>query len=265
MWDALRASARNEPSPVLKDNMYHLLASARDETLAQRALDIAISDEPGATLTLAMVRDVAEEHPDLAFSFALANLDRLNARVSDSMRARFYPGLATTSNDRGMVDKIDRFAKASIPAGSRQSAERVMAQVGFRADVVRQRLQRSTPGCGSVPEGRAARLGAVAAHEVREHHQPGCDDEASLFDHSIISFVNDRPRPAEWPEAAARRLQLAEAVRKPAPRRVRRNVEPPDRARSDFSTSPRVKRPPKFLSGGVFTQARPTAKLCSAA
>ena len=26
-----------------------------------------------------------------------------------------------------------------------------------------------------------------------------------------------------------------------------------------FSTSPRVKRPPKFLSGGVFTQARPTA------
>jgi len=139
-WDALRASARNERSPVLKDNMYHFLASARDESLAQRALDLAISDEPGATIASAMVSDVAEEHPDLAFDFALANLDRLNVRVSESMRPRFYPGLATTSNDPSMVDKIDRFAKASIPAGSRQSADRAMAQVGFRASVVRQRL-----------------------------------------------------------------------------------------------------------------------------
>jgi hypothetical protein len=38
------------------------------------------------------------------------------------------------------VDKIDRFATASMPAGSRQSAHVAMAQVGFRADVVRQRL-----------------------------------------------------------------------------------------------------------------------------
>jgi len=139
-WDALRASARTEPSPVLQDNLYHLLASARDETLARRALDIAISDEPGATIASAMVSDVAEEHPDLAFGFALAHVDRLNARLSESVRPRFYPGLATTSNDPGMVGKIDRFAKASIPPGSRRSADRAMAQVGFRADVVRQRL-----------------------------------------------------------------------------------------------------------------------------
>jgi aminopeptidase N len=139
-WDALRASARTEPSPVLKDSMYHFLAGARDETLAQRALDVAISDEPNATIASAMVSDVAEEHPDLAFGFALAHFERLNARVSASMRPRFYPSLAATSNDAGMVDKIDRFATASIPAGSRQSAHAAMAQVGFRADVVRQRL-----------------------------------------------------------------------------------------------------------------------------
>jgi aminopeptidase N len=139
-WDALRAAARTEPSPVLKDSMYHFLASARDETLAQRALDIAISDEPSATVASAMVSDVAEEHPELAFGFALAHFERLNVRLSDSVRPRFYPGLATTSNDPGMVDRIDRFATASIPPWSRQSAHAAMAQVGFRADVVRERL-----------------------------------------------------------------------------------------------------------------------------
>ena len=49
------------------------------------------------------------------------------------------PPLTETSSER-VVDKIDRFAKASIPPGSRQSADRAMARVGFRADVVRQRL-----------------------------------------------------------------------------------------------------------------------------
>ena len=97
--------------------MYHLLASARDETLAQRALDLAISDEPSATIASAMVADVAEEHPDLAFDFALAHRDRLKTRVSESMRARFYPGLATTSNDPAMVDRIGPIRDGVDPGG----------------------------------------------------------------------------------------------------------------------------------------------------
>jgi len=139
-WDALRASAQTEASPVLKDRLYRDLANARDETLARRALELAISDEPSATVAAAMVGDVAEEHPDLAFDFALAHAEQMKSRVTESSRSRYYAGLAMHSNDPAMVGKIGRFAAASIPAASRRPAQAAMAQVGFRAEIVRSRL-----------------------------------------------------------------------------------------------------------------------------
>ena len=42
-WEALRAEARVASTPLVKDQLYRRLASARDEALARRALDLALA------------------------------------------------------------------------------------------------------------------------------------------------------------------------------------------------------------------------------
>ena len=63
-WERLHALARQEKSSMLRDQYYGLLARAKDKALAQRALDMALTDEPGATNGAAMISAVSWEHPD---------------------------------------------------------------------------------------------------------------------------------------------------------------------------------------------------------
>jgi len=139
-WEALRADARAESTPLVKDQLYRYLASARDEALARRALEVALSDEPGATSSAAMVNEVAEQHPDLAFDFALARRERMNSLLAPETRNRYYPRLGAGSHDAAMIDKIRRFAEANLPASSRRGAESAMARVGYAATIANERL-----------------------------------------------------------------------------------------------------------------------------
>jgi aminopeptidase N len=139
-WEALRAEARAASTPLVKDQLYRYLASARDEALAQRALEVALSDEPGATSSAAMVSEVADEHPDLAFDFAIARRERMNSLLAPESRNRYYPRLGAGSNDAAMVDKIRRFAEANLPASARRGAESAMARVGYGATIANERL-----------------------------------------------------------------------------------------------------------------------------
>ena len=139
-WEALRAEARAESTPLVKDQLYRYLASARDEALARRALEVALSDEPGATSSAAMVTEVAEEHPDLAFDFVIARRERMNSLLAPETRNRYYPRLGSGSHDAAMIDKIRRFAEANVPASSRRGAESAMAKVGYGATIANERL-----------------------------------------------------------------------------------------------------------------------------
>src|SRR3712207_7103042 len=47
--DRLRAQARAETNPLVKAQLYRLLGSNRDPALARRALELALTEEPGAT------------------------------------------------------------------------------------------------------------------------------------------------------------------------------------------------------------------------
>jgi aminopeptidase N len=91
-WDKLHAAARAEKTPLVKENLYLLLASAEDSGLARRALDLALTAEPGATISSGMIARVAEEHPDLAYDFALAHMAQVNDKVDASSRSRYYAG-----------------------------------------------------------------------------------------------------------------------------------------------------------------------------
>jgi aminopeptidase N len=139
-WDKLHAEAEAEKTPMIKDELYNLLATAEDEALARRALELALTEEPGATNAAGMIRTVSETHPELAFAYATAHREQVDKLVDSTSRSRYYPGLGNASLDPEMVGKIKAFADAHIAAGSRRAADTVIANIVYRIKVRDERL-----------------------------------------------------------------------------------------------------------------------------
>jgi len=143
-WDKLHAQARAETTPLIKDQLYGLLAIAKDEALARRALELALTDEPGATNSAAMLSRVAGEHPDMAFDFAVAHRGQVDQLVDSTSRARYYPGLGGGSRDPKMIDKLNAFADAHIAKSSRRATDTAIAGIQYRLGVIEKRLPEVT-------------------------------------------------------------------------------------------------------------------------
>ncbi|HKU13394.1 MAG TPA: M1 family metallopeptidase [Steroidobacteraceae bacterium] len=139
-WDRLHAAARAEKTPLVKDHMYYLLATTEDESLANRALQLALTDEPGATNTPAMIAGVSELHPDLAFDFAIAHMKEINERVDASSRSSYFPALAARSSSPATISKVNAYAKANLPASARRASQTAVASITDRIRVRRDQL-----------------------------------------------------------------------------------------------------------------------------
>ncbi len=131
-WDRLLALARAEKSSMPRDQYYGLLAMAKDKALAQRALDLALTGEPGATLGASMIAAVSREHPDMAFDFAVAHRQQVDTLVDSTSLSRYYPGLGRGATDQKMVEKIRAFAEAHIAPTSRRDADRTINAIQTR-------------------------------------------------------------------------------------------------------------------------------------
>jgi aminopeptidase N len=139
-WERLRAQARAERSPLVKAQLYRLLGSAADPALAQRALDLAMTDEPGATTSSSIISAVADEHPDLAYDFAIRNREKVEGLVDISSRSRFLAGLGGGSADPAMVAKLEDFATRYMTPQSRGRVDVAIASIRDRVRVRTTRL-----------------------------------------------------------------------------------------------------------------------------
>ena len=139
-WDQLHASARKETTQLIKDQLYGLLALPEDPALAQRALDLALTDEPGVTNSAGMIARASRLHPDQAFDFAVAHRTQVDARVDSTSRSRYYPGLANNSLDEAMIGKLKAFADRYIAATSRRATDTTIANIVYRRQVHAARL-----------------------------------------------------------------------------------------------------------------------------
>ncbi|MDB5906502.1 MAG: aminopeptidase [Massilia sp.] len=139
-WDGLHRAASAEKSPMIKDQFYRMLASTSDAALARRAIDLAMTDEPGVTNSAAMLSQVAADHPDMAFDFALANMAKVNERVDASSRSRYFARLAAGSATPATIDKLTAYAGANLAAGSRRDVDTSIAGIRDRIKVRAERL-----------------------------------------------------------------------------------------------------------------------------
>jgi len=139
-WDGLHARAKAEKTPLLKANLYQLLGIADDRALAERALKLALSDEPDLTTSAGMISAVAQQHPDMAFDFALANQEKINQRIDATSRSRYFARLAGGSSDPAMVGKLNAYAGANLAASSRGDVDAAIASIQDRVKVNAARL-----------------------------------------------------------------------------------------------------------------------------
>ena len=139
-WDLLHKMALAATTPLVKDRLYMSLALATDKTLAQRALDLALTSEPGSTVSAGMIERVAVKHPEMAFDFALQNMSAVNERVDASSRTRYFATLADGSSDPAMIDKINAYAKKNLAEGSRRDADTAAAAIAGRIQIRKERL-----------------------------------------------------------------------------------------------------------------------------
>jgi len=139
LWDQLHAMAKKETSSMIRDQYYSLLAAPKDEALAKRALDMALTDEPGATNSAGMISSVSREHPELAFDFAVAHREQVDTLVDSTSRARYYPMLGAGSSKPEMADKIQAFAEKYIAESSRRDAQTAVTGIQTRVKLRAQR------------------------------------------------------------------------------------------------------------------------------
>lgn len=139
-WDRLHTMAQEENSQQLKSYLYSILGATKDEALAQKALDLALTDEPGETVTPSIISYAANEHPDMAYDFALSNYDAVIKRVDLSAASRYFPRLASASFDPAMIGKLQTFAQEKLPEEARRPAEEAIATIRYRSAVRANRM-----------------------------------------------------------------------------------------------------------------------------
>ncbi|MPT47446.1 MAG: M1 family peptidase [Sphingobium sp.] len=132
-WDRLRTMANDTQSAMDRAQAYTILGRAKDRVLAEEALKLALTDEPGKTTSAALVSAVAIEHDALAVDFVLKHMDVYEKLVGLATRNQMVARLGGGSGDLAMADKLNAYADQYQTAESRKVTDRAIAAVRARA------------------------------------------------------------------------------------------------------------------------------------
>jgi aminopeptidase N len=139
VWEKLHQAARTESSPVARQSFYRNLGSAEDPKLAQKALDIALTDEAPVPMRAAIIASVGNAHPALAFDWAVKHAAQVNALLEESTKTGFIVELANQSTDLAVAARVKAYADKALAPESRGDANAVISRIGYLAGL-RKRL-----------------------------------------------------------------------------------------------------------------------------
>ena len=132
-WNAIHAKAQAAAGSVERTSLYQLLGATDDDKLARRALDLALTDEPGKTTSAGIITQVAGGHHRMAVDFVLAHLAQVNQLVDISGRSRFMQRLAGGSNDASLIPTLETYANANLATSDRKPVDQAIDRIRFEA------------------------------------------------------------------------------------------------------------------------------------
>jgi aminopeptidase N len=132
-WDAIHGRARATTGSIERASLYQLLGRAKDDALAQRALDLALTNEPGKTTSSGMITAVAGQHPRMAIDFVLSHLAQVNQLIDISGRSRFMQRLAASSRDPALIPVLENYAQANLAESDRKPIQQAVDRIRSEA------------------------------------------------------------------------------------------------------------------------------------
>jgi aminopeptidase N len=135
-WNALHAKAQAATGEVERTSLYQLLGATSDEAPARRALDLALTSEPGKTTSAGIITSVAGSHPRLAIDFVLSHLAQVNQLIDISGRSRFMQRLAGGSNDPSLIPILESYANANLAPTDRKPIDQAIDLLRFQGSTL---------------------------------------------------------------------------------------------------------------------------------
>ena len=133
----LHELARKADSFELKRTLYTAMAATRDPVLAKKTLALALTNELVPTEAARLVHRVAraDEHPDVAWTFAREHLDALHAKLSSLNINEYIPDLFQVFHDPARADELEKFARAKLPRETATNVAEAVDEIRFKAEL----------------------------------------------------------------------------------------------------------------------------------
>ncbi len=135
-WNQIHALGQKATSSEEKQNFYAALTSATDPKLAERALQIALTDELPTSRAVYIVPSVARDggQPEMAWKFAKTHMKALLAKA-DALGVNSYaPSLFNFFSDPARIAELRAYGKAELPPAAAKPIEKAADEISFRAD-----------------------------------------------------------------------------------------------------------------------------------
>jgi Peptidase family M1 domain/Peptidase M1 N-terminal domain/ERAP1-like C-terminal domain len=135
IWEQFHVLAKTAHSGIEKQLYYAMLGSVEDAKLAQRALDLLLTDEIEPTTRPWVIDSVATRFPEMAFDFAVAHRDQVNTWVEPYNRDLYQARLLKTSADPAALVRLKAYVESHIKVSDRSPAEEVESQIPYNMKV----------------------------------------------------------------------------------------------------------------------------------
>ncbi|HKS04245.1 MAG TPA: M1 family metallopeptidase, partial [Chthoniobacterales bacterium] len=135
-WNTLHELGLKTTSSADKQNYYNALAYSVDPKLARKALAIALTDELPTSRAVFLVSRVGRDsgHPDIAWEFARANMQRLLAKVDAAGANRYAPSLFIFFSDSSRAEELENYARKNLSQATAVEVTRAIDEIQFRAE-----------------------------------------------------------------------------------------------------------------------------------
>jgi aminopeptidase N len=137
--DRLIAMRRSARDPLEKQDILEALADIADPAGAQRILEVVSADDPAGVVAAVLTR-IASNHPDLAWNFALRNVDQPGFPLLTGQRLHLMPTIASWSNDPQRLADLRSYASAHLPPEAGRNVEAVAAAMNLNMKFKTERL-----------------------------------------------------------------------------------------------------------------------------
>jgi aminopeptidase N len=138
-YEALLTQLRAGGDFVEQRRLWLRLASAKDNSLAERTLQMILTDEIPRQLRPQVLQAVAGAHPRMGWDFLRENRQAIEGLLDPLQRLEFPTTVATQSSDPAVARELREYA-SDFPEGAQPTVNAAVGQIELRAQTIRERM-----------------------------------------------------------------------------------------------------------------------------